>query len=509
MYTDTPLQTDAPPSATPSHSGHHLASRPTSATIAQTVTLGLLFAISASIGSLRKPAASDPDIWWHLRTGDLIFSTHTLPIADTFSRSVANHPWHAYSWLFDLLVSRLFRHFGLPGMVSYTAGMLLCITVAVFALIRLRQQDFMVAAALTFAAMFSMYHLVSPRPWLFTILFFLIELILLMRARLSGQVRVLLWLPPLFALWANIHIQFIDGLVVLAFALVESFLARSRPDDRHRLPLAWASGIFAACAAATLLNPYGYLLYGDAYHLSAQSGVLNKIEELQAIPFRDGTDFAILFLAIASVAVLAKKRSLPLFEALLLLFAILVGFRSQRDVWVLAGAACVILSTLRFGGSQQSSHLGPIAQLAAVFIAIALLFVCGRLFDINQSHLDELSRKHLPVDAADFVQHHGIHGPLYNDFGWGGYLLWKLHMPVSIDGRAALYGDQRIDRSVATWSGEPNWASDPQLTSAGVVIGPVSAPLTQLLRMDPSFQLIYQDRIAAVFIPRNAPGPIQ
>ncbi|HSU18333.1 MAG TPA: hypothetical protein VLI45_01190 [Acidobacteriaceae bacterium] len=504
MLTDTSSQADQRSPVTESQPERPAPARPVSAAIAQTITLGLLFAMSASFGSLRKPAVSDPDIWWHLRTGDVIFSSHAIPAADTFSRSVANHPWHAYSWLFDLLVSALFRHFGLPGIVSYTAGMLLCITVAVFALIRLQQEDFMVAAALTFAAMFSMYHLVSPRPWLFTVLFFFVELIVLMRARMSRDMRVLLWLPPLFALWANIHIQFIDGLVVLAFAVIESFFTRSRKAYSPRTRLPWITGIFVACASATLVNPYGWRLYRDAYDLSSQSGVLSKINELQAIPFRDGIDFAILFLALASVAVLARRRSLPLFEALLLLFAIIVAFRSQRDVWVLAGAACIILSTVRFGGAQRSGRIGPIAQLTSVCVAVVVLFLSGRIFNVNQSHLAELTRKNLPVGAAELVQQHGIQGPLYNDFAWGGYLLWKLKMPVSIDGRAALYGDQRIDRSVASWSGQPNWATDPQLTSAGVVIGPVSAPLVQLLRTDPHFQLAYEDRIAAVFVPRNA-----
>jgi hypothetical protein len=76
-------------------------------------------------------------------------------------------------------------------------------------------------------------------------------------------------------------------------------------------------------------------------------------------------------------------------------------------------------------------------------------------------------------------------------------------MPVSIDGRAALYGDQRIDRSVQTWSGQPDWASDPQLSAAGLVIGPVKSPLIQLLRLDPRFELAYEDKVAAVFVPRK------
>jgi hypothetical protein len=76
-------------------------------------------------------------------------------------------------------------------------------------------------------------------------------------------------------------------------------------------------------------------------------------------------------------------------------------------------------------------------------------------------------------------------------------------MPVSIDGRAAFYGDQRIDRSIATWNAQPDWASDEQLRSARLVIGPVTAPLTQVLRLDPRFQLVYEDKVAAVFIARR------
>jgi len=60
-----------------------------------------------------------------------------------------------------------------------------------------------------------------------------------------------------------------------------------------------------------------------------------------------------------------------------------------------------------------------------------------------------------------------------------------------------------IDRSVATWNGEPDWASDTNLEKAGLVIGPAKSPLTQLLRMDPRFQLAYEDKLAAVFVARR------
>jgi hypothetical protein len=104
---------------------------------------------------------------------------------------------------------------------------------------------------------------------------------------------------------------------------------------------------------------------------------------------------------------------------------------------------------------------------------------------------------------VDAIRAHHYAGPLYNNFDWGGYLIWALRMPVSLDGRASFYGDSAIDRSIATWEGQPDWQSDPQLKNAGIVIGPDRSPLVQLLRTDPHFQLAYEDKVAAVFVARR------
>jgi hypothetical protein len=57
----------------------------------------------------------DPDIWWHLGTGQWIVAHGHVPIEDPFSVYGAGKPWIAYSWLFEILVYRLYRYFGLTG----------------------------------------------------------------------------------------------------------------------------------------------------------------------------------------------------------------------------------------------------------------------------------------------------------------------------------------------------------------------------------------------------------
>ena len=109
-----------------------------------------------------------------------------------------------------------------------------------------------------------------------------------------------------------------------------------------------------------------------------------------------------------------------------------------------------------------------------------------------------------PVEAARMVEEQGYAGPLFNDFNWGGYLIWALpELPVSIDGRTNLHGDERIVRFGQTWSGLPGWEKDPDLARAGVVIAQANSALASLLLHDRRFIQVHQDDVAHVFVARR------
>ena len=113
--------------------------------------------------------------------------------------------------------------------------------------------------------------------------------------------------------------------------------------------------------------------------------------------------------------------------------------------------------------------------------------------------------KLFPIDAARFVAAHDYPGPLYNDFNWGGYLIWALpQYPVALDGRTNLHGDERILRFGRIWAGSPTWIDDPDLNDAGVVIAGAEMPLTAILLQDDRFERVYQDDVALVFVRKAA-----
>jgi hypothetical protein len=471
---------------------------------AQMILLATLLAAPALM-SLHTPITNDPDVWWHLRTGEWILQHHAVPRVDPFSGPNAGKPWPAYSWLYELLIFSAFKRFGIIALAGYTATMMFAVTVALSRLVKRLQADFTTVALLTFGGYFAMGHLFTPRPWLFTILFFVLEIDILMQVRRTGKLRQLLWLPLIFALWSNIHIQFIDGLIVLGLALAESAASARGVGMKTGLGVFTATAALAGSVLGTLMNPFGWHIYRVAYDLASQPGVLDKISELKAVPFRDITDWTVLGLTLAATVALARTGKPRIFETGLLAFATFVSFRSQRDVWVVAVAAVVILaSAIPARANRNNVTLPGFAALGAGVMAVFLVIAGSRVMHVNNASLEMQIEKVYPVKAVAAIQAGHYAGPLYNSFDWGGYLIWALRMPVSMDGRAAFYGDEAINRSVVTWNAQPNWNTDPLLTKAGVVIGSPKDSLTQLLRLDRKYKLVYEDKVAAVFVPATA-----
>ena len=73
--------------------------------------------------------------------------------------------------------------------------------------------------------------------------------------------------------------------------------------------------------------------------------------------------------------------------------------------------------------------------------------------------------------------------------------------PVAIDGRNDLYGDE-LDRTFHEAESGVEYKNDPYLLRSGFVLLAKKYPLATLLRFDPRFQLMYEDKIAVVYARR-------
>ncbi len=142
-------------------------------------------------------------------------------------------------------------------------------------------------------------------------------------------------------------------------------------------------------------------------------------------------------------------------------------------------------------------------MLAASALFLALV-AWGR--GLSEAHLEESIARSFPDESAAFVEREKLEGPVFNDYDWGSYLIWRLPgRLVAIDGRTNLHGDDRILRSRATWSGAPGWQDDEDLQRSATVIAPKGSPLTALLAKDPRFVRVHDDDVATVFTRKKGP----
>jgi len=473
-----------------------------------------LVALLTGVGVIafqRKLCVLDLDIWWHLKVGDWILAHLAVPHTGILSRTAANRPWVAYSWGYEVMLSRGYAWFGLVGIGVFGTFLTLAVVYAVYWMLYRLSGRFWLACVLTAVACSAFLFNGMPRPYFFSMVVFAVTLTLLLEANRSGCIQVLYWLPLIFLLWANLHIQFIYGLFLVGLfaattaaqqllnklGIAPSFLLPSKLPARDLVIL------FAACIGATLVGPNFYHPYIAVYEYSKAKFAYTIILELQPLPFRWYSDYAQLLLTAAGFFAVGWQKKLDPFKLALLAIASVVAYRTMRDGWFICipAAACIADFPAQ---PEQRDRAESWFEKAGVTVAVALLLV---LFsggaDFNQRALDRAISALYPVNAVNFLRRNPVPGPLYNNLNWGGFLMWYMpDRPVAIDGRNDLYGDDLDRLFVNSQNAAASYTSDPYLNDAGVVLLDSQLPLAKILTVDPRFQLVYHDDTATVFARR-------
>jgi hypothetical protein len=453
------------------------------------------------------------DIWWHLSSGLWIFQNRTFPRSGLFSQ-YADRPWADISWGFDVLTAGAYKFMGLRAFAVLLMGFKVALAAATFLLARGRRGNFWCAIVLSAIAQYVIVDLL-PLPALFSIVLFAVELLLLLESRRSGDLRGLYWLPVLFFYWANVHGQFLLGLLLLGLYLVAEvteFLlyssgVRSFPAPAHSLTR--VSAIAGVSVIATLLTPYPFEIFQSAFQTTYSKVLFDNFQEMQAMAFRRPQHFVLMLLGMAAFFALGRQRSRDLFKLIVLAIFLMLAFRFQRDVWCVVFPAIAVIADAVADWRREPEPCHNSARwkwerpLLAILVLVVLLVAIFRM-PSNPTSMKLVSRA-FPVKACDFIRANQLPGPLFNTYYWGGFLTWYLpEYPVSIDSRVNLYGDEITARYFKVSNGTERLETDPRFAGAHTLLLERNSGMLKALTTIPvlrdQFRVAYQDDVATVLV---------
>ncbi len=489
------------------------------------VLLGILAFSPMSAGLL-----GDADTGWHIRSGELVLATHTVPRTDPFSYTRHGDPWYAWEWMYDVVVAAIHHVSGLNGVVLFTAAVISITFALLFRFILRRSGSMAVAAFLTLlAAAAAQVHMLA-RPHVLSWLLTLLWVESLCRFE-DGERSALLWLPPLMLLWVNLHAGFILGLGLLwIFGLGIIWRSLAAPCDGDRKKIAQLVIVFSVCLLTTLLTPYGYRLHIHVYQYLSNNFLMNNIDEFQSPNFHVLVyEYFALFLVLAIAGAMLGRDRLTPTRLLLVLFSLHAGLYAARNIPISAIIMSLALGPpLALAISQKSDSSSGLRwlrsilnagrgvsdsmtrlesqfhghALAAVVMAASLALVLhgGRVFSrqILSAHFEE---KTFPVKAAQFVSQRGIRDHLFSSDTWGAYLIYRLYpgTEVYFDDRHDFYGEAFVKEYGKAISGTRQWREPLDRYRVKWVLMPVDSPLSSLLRESHDWRADYDDGLAILF----------
>jgi hypothetical protein len=459
----------------------------------------------------------DADTTLHIRIGQQILSSGSIPTTDWFSFSKPGGTWYAFEWLSEVVLALAYNLASFKG-VALLAGMLIALYLTLMLKYAIwRGANGMIALIVALiAATASTIHF-HARPHLFTLLLLTVSIWALEYNRRAGG-RLIWTLVPLTALWANLHGGFVIFLVLLALRCAgcagEAWLW-PQPSHERLNEAKQLAKVGLACVLASLVNPYGIYLHLHIFDTLRSTWIMANVQEFMSPAFRSEQMYyfmILLFAGLFSVVSLIQTRRLV--EPLWILFLAYASLTSVRHapIFMLVAAPIVALEASLWWASAArgrprdsllvvldditqkfSTNLrGTSALIPAFIVVVALVPGIPWPQDFAADAVPmKLVEKHLDLLSS---------GRLFASDQIADYLIFRnVRQKVFIDSRHNYYGDKIGNDYIAIADGGSRWRSLLDQYRIDVVLAETNAPITSLVRTAADWILVDSDKQYALF----------
>lgn len=449
----------------------------------------------------------DPDLWWNLKTGEVIWTTHAIPVTDLFSYTTNHHAWIPHEWLAQLVIYGAYRLDGFAGLMFLLCLLTTVVLISGYWLCAVYSGNAKVAFLGAMIVWLFATIGFAIRAQMIGYIFLILELLLIQLGRTRNP-RWFYLLPPLFAVWVNCHASFILGLIAAGVIWASAFLTLDagnvlspqwEPDRRRKLAIALVLSV-----AALFLNPVGIKqIYYPIDTMLNMPVLLGNVAEYAPLQMTEARGIALMAVLLASFLLVMMGRAKIYWDELALLaMGTWLAVSHIRMLFVFGILAAPILSRqLRTSWDEYDAEKDR-WPLNAGFIALAMAAAFFAFPD--RQNIDEQVEANSPVKAVEFIKANHLSGPMLNDHAIGGYLIWALpEHPVFLDGRTDVFEWTGVLSEFGAWA---TLHSDPAvlLNKYGVnfCLLDHESPMVRVVPLLPGWKVVYTDA-NSVIIARN------
>lgn len=502
--------------------------------------VGVLMALLVFLMAARTPL--DSDLFWHLRAGEEMLRSGQPLLTDSFSFTRAGSHWVNHSWLAEVilaLANRLGGTWALGGLTAAAAAASLAVLYPRMAGHPLWRAAVMVLAALVLAPVW------SPRPQIFSLVLFAVLLTLLSEYGPARR-RLPAILPVLFVVWSNLHGGFALGLIALAATLAGEGLDLLLRRPSAPKPVEWGQLAAASVLSglAILINPNGLDTWRIPFQTVGVEVLQRAIPEWASPDFHDITQLPMAFMLAGGLAVLGLSgkpaRGGELARVLAFMLLALIARRNFGPFALCAALLIadhgweVIARLLRVEEQAPPQRIpddstekpaavaarpegwtpppaGAAARLAsrteqtfrrlnlAIIAMVGLAAFLKLGISAHPALVSAYTQAQYPVGAAAWLRENRPAGNLFNEYAWGGYLIWALpEYPVYVDGRTDLFGDEIIGEWLHAVQAGPGWEEIFIRRGVNLALLEPSSPLAGALEKS-GWQVAFRDDHSVLF----------
>lgn len=437
------------------------------------------------IMAIRMPM--DSDMWWHLRAGEETLSSGEIYRTDTFSSTRAGTVWVNHSWLSQVLMASLMRIGNLPALSIWVAVCAVLSMGLVYA--QMSGHPLLRGAVLILAAMVSSV-VWSPRPQIMSLVLLAVISWVLSVFRRKRKWTYLMSIPFFLALWGNLHAGYALGLIYLGAYIggdiLDWILVRGESNSLSWQEIGLVALAMLSGFVLVLANPFGIEMWKIPFNTIGIETLQNLINEWASPDFHQAFQQPILWMLLGLLAALGISgkglRGYRLVPVIVFGLAALIARRNYGpfaivcapvladqlsaavEGWIgRAKGSIPAVKGFLLSAEKNKKDFNKTARNLVNATLIILLLAAGIVKTIQVNSPDLVSRteqENYPAGAVAWIREQSQERAyrLYNDYNWGGYLIYHLpEVPVFVDGRTDLFGDEILNDYLAILQAEENW----------------------------------------------------